>query len=153
MIIVRSFVALGLVLACGMAAAKIPAPTLTPEAKAKAAEAAAKTAWSNKVADYQLCKSMDRAAARYLSTEKGKTATPVTVPPCADPGAFVYVAPDAAAATPAPAPVAAAVPPAVAVKPAAAAAPSDVKAAASDVKAAAPAAPAAAAKPAAASKP
>jgi hypothetical protein len=150
MIIVRSFVALGLVLACGMAAAKIPAPTLTPEAKAKAAEAAAKTAWSNKVADYQLCKSMDRAAARYLSTEKGKTATPVTVPPCVDPGAFVYVAPDAAPAAVAAPPVAAVVPPGAAAKPVAAPASSDAKAAAPNVKAAAPVA---ADKPAAASKP
>lgn len=117
MMAIRSFVALGFVVACGTAAAKIPAPVLTPEAKAKAAEAAAKTAWGNKVADFQLCKSMDRAAARYLGSEKGKTATPVTVPPCADPGAFVYVAPDAA---PAAAPAAAAAPaPAVAAKPAA----------------------------------
>ena len=49
--------------AAGSALAKLPAPVLTDEAKAKAAEAAAKTAHGNKVADYQLCKSMDRVGA------------------------------------------------------------------------------------------
>jgi hypothetical protein len=45
------------------AAAKLPAPS--EEAKAKAAEAAAKTAHGNKVADYQLCKSREKVAAHY----------------------------------------------------------------------------------------
>ena len=47
----------------GSALAKLPAPS--DEAKAKAAEAAAKTAWSNNVANYQLCRSMDTVAAGY----------------------------------------------------------------------------------------
>jgi len=42
----------------GAALAKLPAPS--DEAKAKAAEAAAKTAHGNKVADYQLCKSREK---------------------------------------------------------------------------------------------
>jgi hypothetical protein len=82
---------------------------LSDEAKAKAAEAAAKTAWGGKVADFQLCKSMERVAAHYQADLKkaGKEAKPATAtPPCADPGPFVYP-PPAVAAVPAPAPAAA----------------------------------------------
>ncbi len=74
--------------------AKLPAPS--DEAKAKAAEAALKTAWSDKVAGFQLCKAMDKAAAAYQAAAKkaGKEpATPVATPACADPGAFVPPAP------------------------------------------------------------
>jgi hypothetical protein len=93
--------------------AKLPAPT--EDAKAKAAEAAAKTAHGNKVADYQLCKSMNRTAEMYFAsaTKAGKNVRPATATPdCADPGPFVYpppaagaapVAPTAPAAAPAPA--------------------------------------------------
>jgi hypothetical protein len=86
----------------GSAWAKLP--PLSDEAKAKAAEAAAKTAHGNKVADFQLCKSMDHVAAVYLADAKkaGKDVKPTATPPCADPGPFVYP-PPAAAATPAPA--------------------------------------------------
>lgn len=83
--------------------AKIPAPALSDEAKAKAAEAAAKTAWSGKVAGYQLCQSQDKAASRFYGAAKaaGKSVNPPTAtPPCTDPGAFAYtpaVAPAAAA--------------------------------------------------------
>lgn len=104
---------------CGAAWAKLPAPVLTDEAKAKAAEAAAKTAHGNKIANFQLCKSMDRTAAHYVKTAKaaGKGIKPATeTPACADPGAFVFP-PPAAPATAAAAPVAAA----TAAKPAAAA--------------------------------
>lgn len=72
--------------------AKLPPPS--DEAKAKAAEAAAKTAWTDKVSAFQLCKAMDRAAAHYR--QGNKAAKPaVATPPCADPGPFV--APMAAA--------------------------------------------------------
>ena len=90
----------------GAAVAKLPTPVLSDEAKAKAAEAAAKTAHGNKVADFQLCKSMDRAALRYQADAKkaGKVAPPPTAtPPCADPGPFVYVPAVATVATAAPA--------------------------------------------------
>ena len=40
----------------------------TPEAKAKAAEAAAKTAWSGKVDAYKLCQSQDQVAAKYRAS-------------------------------------------------------------------------------------
>ena len=107
-----------LTLAFGAALAKLPAPVLSDEAKAKAAEATAKTAHGNKVADFQLCKSMERVAARYQAEAKkaGKEVKPPTeTPPCADPGPFVYPPPAAAtaaapapAASPAPAPAPAA---------------------------------------------
>jgi hypothetical protein len=84
----------GLLLAASTAAvAKLPA--LNEEGKAKAAEAAAKTAWAGKVDNYQLCKSQDKVAASYYKTAAatGKPTKPAAaVPPCADPGAFVYTA-------------------------------------------------------------
>ena len=93
-----------LALACAGAFAKLP--PLSDDAKAKAAEAAAKTAHGNKVADFQLCKSMDRVAAKYVADAKkaGKDVKPATATaPCADPGPFVYPPPAAPAAPGAPA--------------------------------------------------
>ena len=97
-------------------AAKLPAPS--DEAKAKAAEAAAKTGHGNAVANFQLCKSMDKVAVGYYASAKkaGKETKPAAVTaPCADPGPFVYTPPAAAtgvavAAAPAPAPAAPAAP-------------------------------------------
>ena len=91
------------------AAAKLPAPS--EEAKAKAAEAAAKTAHGNKVADFQLCKSREKVAAHYYKTNgKGKPA-PTATPGCVDPGAYK---PAETAAAPAAAPAAAGAKPAAA---------------------------------------
>ncbi len=101
-------------LSSAQALAKLPAPS--DEAKAKAAEAAAKTAWTNNVANFQLCKSMDKVATEYQAQAKkaGKAASaPVATPACADPGAFVYVPPVAA-------PAASGAAPALAVAPSAA---------------------------------
>ena len=84
---------LPLVLASASVTAKLPPPS--DEAKAKAAEAAAKTAHGNKVADYQLCKAMERVAATYRADAKksGKEAPPaVETPPCSDPGVFAVAA-------------------------------------------------------------
>jgi hypothetical protein len=95
-------------LVSGAAMAKLPAPVLTDEAKAMAAEAAAKTAHGNKVAAYQLCKSMDKAAANHFkyAAARGKSAqASANAPACTDPGPFVYTP---AAATPAAAPAPAA---------------------------------------------
>ncbi len=108
-------------LVAGSCCAKLPAPS--DEAKAKAAEAAAKAAHGGKVDAYKLCKSMDQVAATYFDQAKaaGKSvpaAAPVAA--CADPGAFVY-APPAAASAPQVGTVAAA--PAVVGKAAAAAVP------------------------------
>lgn len=94
--------------------AKIPASVLSDEAKAKAAEATAKTAHAGKVDGYKLCLSMEKASAHYYKTAQsaGKATKPATAtPPCADPGAFVYpppAAPATAAAPVVPAPAAAA---------------------------------------------
>ena len=88
--------AVALSAAVGGTAAKLPAPS--DEAKAKAAEGASKAAWAGKVANYQLCKSMDRVAARYIAEAKsaGKAVTPVDTPACVDPGPYAPAAPAAA---------------------------------------------------------
>jgi hypothetical protein len=83
-----------------IAAAKIPAPVLTDEAKLKAAEAAAKTAWSGKMDSFLLCKWQDKTAGHYYKTAQS-TKPAAATPPCADPGAFVFPVPDAAATAPA----------------------------------------------------
>ncbi|MBK6864239.1 MAG: hypothetical protein IPG91_12025 [Ideonella sp.] len=80
------------------ALAKLPPPS--PEAKAKAAEAAAKAAWGGKVEGYKLCKSQDAVAAGYFASAKkaGKEVKPpLAMPPCTDPGPFVYTPPPEAA--------------------------------------------------------
>ena len=69
--------------------ATLPPPS--HEAKAKAAETAAKSAWSDKVGLYKLCVSMDQTASRYRDSTKaaGKPVpAPVPTPPCADPGPY-----------------------------------------------------------------
>ncbi len=97
------FVALAAVALTGTAFAKLPAPS--EEAKAKAAEAAAKTAHAGKVDAYQLCKAQDRVVARTSNkTAKpaGKDAKAPAAPAstCVDPGPFVYTpAPPAAPAS------------------------------------------------------
>ena len=86
-----------LVVASTAAVAKLPA--LSDEAKAKAAETAAKTAWTTKADTYLLCKSQDKVAASYYKTAlaTGKPTKPAaTVPPCSDPGVFAYTASEAA---------------------------------------------------------
>ena len=81
----------GLLLAGSVAQAKLP--PLNDEAKAKAAETAARAAWADKVGGYRLCLTVDKVAARYLAS--GKAAPPATpapaTPPCTDPGPFVMV--------------------------------------------------------------
>ncbi|WP_423454102.1 hypothetical protein [Ottowia sp. VDI28] len=78
----------------GNAMAKLP--PLSDDAKAKAAEAAAKAAWGDKVAGYQLCQAQDRIAAAYLQKVQaaGKSLQPASTPPCTDPGPFSYVPPE-----------------------------------------------------------
>ena len=87
--------------------AKLPPPN--DEAKAKAAEAAAKTAHTAKADGYLLCKTQDKVAAHVQRTNKAKAGKPAATPPCADPGKFVYTPPEAtptAAVAPAAAPAA-----------------------------------------------
>ncbi|MEP7139476.1 MAG: hypothetical protein ABI745_07620 [Caldimonas sp.] len=67
----------------GPALAKLPPPS--DEAKAKAAEAAAKAAWSAKVGAYQVCQIEDRLAKAYhASVKDAPSAVPTAA--CADPG-------------------------------------------------------------------
>lgn len=92
----------------GASLAKLPPPS--DEAQAKAAEAAAKAAYSGKVAAFQLCQTQNRVASRYLAEEKkaGKDVKPVDTPACVDPGpaASGVLAPAPVAATPAAPPAA-----------------------------------------------
>lgn len=79
-----------------LALAKLPA--LSDEAKAKAAEAAAKAAWTAKVDAFQLCKVQDKVAASYFKTAKAvgkEPKPPMTVAACAEPGPFAYTPPEA----------------------------------------------------------
>ena len=100
-------------------------PGLSDEAKAKAAESAAKTAWNGKVDGFLLCKSQDKIAAKFKKTKAGeKEAKPIAKPvskdakpavaagACADPGPFVYT--PAASPVVATSPAAGAPPPATA---------------------------------------
>jgi len=83
-------------LAAAGAFAKLPEQS--PDAKAKAGEAAARTQWADKVGAYQLCKVQDKIVAQYHQTaqKEGKTVTPPqATQPCTDPGPFTYTPPDA----------------------------------------------------------
>jgi hypothetical protein len=93
--------ALSLAVLGASAFAKLPPPS--DEAKAKAAEAAAKTAHTGKVDNYLLCKSQDKVAAHVQRTNKAKAGKPAATPPCADPGKFVYTPPEATPTAAAPA--------------------------------------------------
>lgn len=85
-------------LTSGPAGAKLPTPT--PEQKAQADLAKAKTAWSDKVAAFQTCKAQDKVVTGYQASGKGAHTQPGA--PCVDPGPFVppaaVVAPAAASA-------------------------------------------------------
>ena len=79
---------------CGAASAKLP--PLSAEAKAKADEAAARTAWQGKVDAYKLCQAQDRVATRYRASVPAGRPAPgevVGTPACTDPGPFVYTPP------------------------------------------------------------
>jgi len=74
----------------GAVLAKLPA--LSDEAKAKAADAADKAAWADKVGAFKLCQSMDRVASAYragaAAAAKPASAADPT-PACVDPGPYV----------------------------------------------------------------
>lgn len=109
--------ATALALLSSVAVAKLPAPS--DEAKAKAAEAAAKTAWAGKVDAFKLCQAQDKAVAHYKKAPVASDAKPATkgtavaapASTCVDPGPFVY-APAGAAPAAAAAPAASAAVPA-----------------------------------------
>lgn len=86
----RIVAALVAALSAGILFAKLPPPS--DEARAKAAEASAKSAWTDKVGAYKTCLAMDRTAENYRKTRaaQGKEVRPaIATPPCADPGPFV----------------------------------------------------------------
>ena len=85
-----------LLAASSLALAKLPA--LNDEAKTKASEAAAKTAWTGKVDGFLLCKAQDKVVAAYFKSAKAagqETKTAAAAPTCTDPGVFVYTTPAA----------------------------------------------------------
>jgi hypothetical protein len=89
--------AAGIAFCAAAALAKLPPPS--EDAKAKAAETAAKAAWSDKVALYELCQSMDKVAAGYRAhaVASGHPAsTPEQTTACTNPGPFAAVTPAAA---------------------------------------------------------
>ena len=87
---------LGMALASA-AGAKLPPPS--PEVQAKAEETKQKTAWSDKVAAYQLCKAQDKVAAQY---REKKGSQPMPAPATAAPApALAATAPAPTATTPA----------------------------------------------------
>src|SRR5947208_722108 len=95
----RVAVALIALALCAPALAKLP--PLSEQAKTQAAEAAAKTTWSDKVSQYQTCKAQDRAVEAYRKTAQSNNTAigvPITTPPCVDPGPFVP--PNVTASTP-----------------------------------------------------
>ena len=70
--------------------ATLPPPS--SEAKAKAADAAAKSAWNDKVGAYKTCVAQDKTADVYRASLKaaGKEAPKaVATAPCTDPGPYV----------------------------------------------------------------
>ena len=77
----KPYLSASLLLATMLCAAQVSAklPPLSDEAKAKAAEAAAKTAHNGRIDAYQLCKSMDKVAADYYAAAK-KTGQEVVLP-------------------------------------------------------------------------
>ncbi len=84
---------LAAVCGCSSVLAKLPPPS--DDAKAAAAVAAEKSAWSNKLAAYQLCQAQDKVVAHYLASARaaGKEIKPATsTSPCANPGSFVATA-------------------------------------------------------------
>lgn len=93
-------IATAVIIASFTASSLATLPPPTEEAKAQAAVAAAKSAWTDKVAQYQLCRAMDRTAERYRNTPVAAVKNvppPLPTPPCVDPGPYV---PPVAAAKP-----------------------------------------------------
>lgn len=105
------------ILICGMllaASSFAKLPELSAEAKAKADEAKAKAAWSDKISAFQLCKAQDKVAAHYLKAKAKANAgavpgavsgAVVPIPACVDPGPYVVAAPASVALVPNAAPV------------------------------------------------
>ena len=73
--------------ASGTVFAKLP--PLSDEEQSKAAEAKAKSAWTDKVSAYKTCLSIDKTADAYRRSQAAagkEVPPPVATPPCVDPG-------------------------------------------------------------------
>lgn len=79
-----AFIALAM---SGAAFAKLPPSS--PEAQAAAAAAKDKTAWSDKVAAYQLCLSQNKVAKHYFKTRNPGGKPSAETPACTNPGPYV----------------------------------------------------------------
>ena len=93
----RNILAITICLVAGLVSAKLPEPSAAVLAQAK--ETAAKSAWSDKRAQYQLCLSQDRTAESYrrgLKAEGKPVPTQTTTVACADPGPYAPPPPIAA---------------------------------------------------------
>ena len=74
----------------GLAFGKLP--PLSDDDQAKAAQASAKAAWTDKVSLYKTCLAMDRVAEVYRRDLKGagkQIPSPTATAPCANPGPYV----------------------------------------------------------------
>ena len=78
---------------CAGVLAKLP--PLSPEAKAKADQAAARNTWQAKVDAYKLCLAQDRVAAHYRKTTPAAKPSAAPAAACPDPGPFAYTPPAA----------------------------------------------------------
>lgn len=86
----RIAIAMMSALLTGHASATLPPPS--EAAAAQAAETKAKLAWSDKVAQYQLCLAQDRTVEAYRRSGKPTSApagSAMTIAPCANPGPYV----------------------------------------------------------------
>jgi hypothetical protein len=79
--------ALALLALAGSAQAKLP--VASDEAKATAAAAKDKAAWSDKVMAYQVCRAQDKVAAHYFATKAGASKPAADLPACTDPGPYI----------------------------------------------------------------
>lgn len=86
----------------GLALAKLPPPD--EATKAKAAEAAAKSAWQGKVDAYKLCQVQERIASRYKGSHPAAAKAAPGAPAAATAAAAPASAASASAAAPAPKP-------------------------------------------------
>jgi hypothetical protein len=66
-------------------------PPVSDDAKARAAEATSKSAWSDKVRLYKLCLATDHVADGYRKSSRtaGNAQAPAVTAPCVDPGPYV----------------------------------------------------------------
>lgn len=78
-----------LILLAAATAVQAKLPTLSEEAKAAAAAAKEKAAWTDKVSAYQLCQAQDKVAGYYFKQKPDAPKPATAIPPCTNPGPYV----------------------------------------------------------------